>query len=80
MRLWLAAFASPLAWVAHLVGASTLLAAIIIAVAGTFAAVELRGLHRRGSRSRQRAWFLAQTGLALAIVALLLVALASAAR
>lgn len=73
--LWVATTASPIAWLAHLVGLSTVAALGLAILAGVIAALQLRSLYAHGDRSRQRSWFLAQTGVTLSTVVMLLILL-----
>lgn len=65
---WFAAAAGPVAWLAHLLGASTaasLAICVLGLVVGTYI---LHVLRVRGDRSYQRSWFLAQSGVTMAVV------------
>ncbi|MDQ3370171.1 MAG: hypothetical protein M3680_32535 [Myxococcota bacterium] len=73
--LWLASIAGPAAWVGALAGMSVVAALAITILAGLLASLQLGQLHLHGDRSRQRSWFLAQTGVTLATVSMILISL-----
>jgi hypothetical protein len=56
-------------------GLPTVAAIGIVILAGVIAGLQLRSLYAHGDRSRQRSWFLAQTGVTLATVVMLLILL-----
>ena len=76
-HLWMAATAAPLAWVGSLAGLSPLIAVVVAVLAGIVAGVRLHELQAAGDRSWQRAWFLAEAGVALSLVSVVLIAIAA---
>lgn len=72
---WLVSSLAPIAWIAHLLGAPTRVAIVCCIVGLVASVIVLRRLRATNDRSKQHAWFLAQTGVALSVVAGVLVAI-----